>query len=133
MKNRIAASLAVSLALVATSASAQTRTERGEQRLAELIEGRVAGEPETCIGYLRPNGMRIIENVGLVYEQGSTIWVARVQNPRRLTRDDVPIFQRVTSQLCTNDIIRTVDRYNGFFTGVLNLEQFVPYTRPENG
>lgn len=109
------------------------RVERAEQRISEMIEGRVAGEPRQCVPVLNQASLRlqVIEHFGVIYRQGSTLWVARAKEPDRLRRDDVPIFQRITSQVCTNDITITVDRFNGFFTGSLILEDFVPYTKPD--
>lgn len=133
MKTVIISVLAAALTIGASPAIAQSQAERGEQRFNELTEGRVAGEPDNCIPVLNPLKLRVEENVGLVYERGDTLWIARAENPRQVSRNDVPIFQRFNSQLCTNDIIRTVDRYNGFFTGVLRLQDFVPYTRAERG
>ena len=36
-------------ALTAAPASAQTAQERSEERLAKMLEGREAGEPQACI------------------------------------------------------------------------------------
>ncbi len=126
--------LAVTIAALAcTPLAAETRLERGEARLAEMIDGRVAGEARSCITTFRTNGLKVIEHVGLVYESGDTVWVARVSHPRQLDSFDVPIIERHGSSLCTTDIIRTVDRSTGMHTGAVFLEEFVPYTRPAAG
>jgi hypothetical protein len=117
------------LALTGAAASAETLAERGEAKLARMLEGRVAGEPVTCISAMRSNSIQVIEHVGLVYDAGRTIYVARVANPRMLDRWDVPVIRRFGSQLCANDAMRTVDRGSGFTTGPLFLNDFVPYTR----
>ena len=117
------------LALTGTAASADSLTERGEAKLARMLDGRVAGEPRSCISAFDSNRIRVIEHVGIVYDNGGTIWVARATHPEVLGPWDVPIIERHTSQLCTSDLIRTVDRNGGNFTGVVFLEDFVPYTR----
>ena len=117
------------LALTGTAASADSLTERGEAKLARMLEGRVAGEPANCIAAFDSNRIEVIEHVGLVYDNGGTIWVARARDPRMLGSWDVPIIERFSSQLCTTDVIRTVDRSDGHFTGALFLHDFVPYTR----
>ncbi len=122
-----AASLA--LAISAAPLSAQDREERAEQAFQELIEGRTAGEPTNCINTFQPNRLRVEEHVGLVYERGDTIWVARARNPENLSHWDVPVIERYGSRLCTNDVMRTIDRTSGMFSGVLMLDDFVPYTR----
>jgi len=119
------------LALGATAAQAETRQEKAEAQLAELIEGRVAGEAQSCITSYRGNDIQVIPYVGIVYDAGDTLYVARAKRPERLRSSDVPVIERFGSQFCATDVIRTIDRYAGFTTGALFLEDWVPYTRPE--
>jgi hypothetical protein len=114
----------------ATAATAKTtRIERAEAQLARMLEGRTAGEPVKCVNAFRSNDIRVIDNVGIVYDAGRTIYVARARHPDQLDHWDVPVIERFGGQLCTNDIMRTVDRSSGHMTGPLFLEDFVPYTR----
>lgn len=122
----------VALALGTTAAQAETRQESAEARLAEMIEGRVAGEPQSCISVLRSNRLEVIPYVGVVYDAGRTIYVARAARPESLRSTDIPVFERFGSQLCHTDVIRTIDRSSHFTTGVVFLEQFVPYTEAED-
>lgn len=131
MKRTLAIIATVGAMALAAPATAQDREERAEEAFQELIEGRTAGEPTNCITTFRSNGLRVEENVGLVYESGDTIWIARARNPRSLTRWDVPVIERQGSRLCNNDVIRTIDRNSGMFSGTLFLDEFVPYTRNE--
>jgi len=114
----------------ATAATArQTAAERGEAKLARILEGRVAGEPVTCISAIQSNRIQVIEHVGLVYDAGDTIYVARATDPDTLDRWEVPVIERFGGRLCSNDHIRTVDRTAGYVTGPLFIEDFVPYTK----
>jgi hypothetical protein len=113
----------------AAAASAETRAEKSEAKLAKMLEGRTAGEPVQCISALRNNRIRVMEHVGIVYDAGDTIYVARATNPDALDHWDVPVIERFGSQLCSNDIMRTVDRSGGYITGPLFLNDFVPYTK----
>lgn len=131
MLKTLAISTAVAALAMAAPASAQDREERAERAFAELVEGRVAGEARSCISTFQSNRLRVEEHVGLVYERGDTIWVARARNPERLDNWDVPIIERYSSQLCRSDVTRTIDRGSGMFSGVLFLEDWVPYTRSE--
>ena len=118
------------LALTGAAVSAKsTLAEQGEARLARMLEGRVAGEPVNCINAFASNRIEVIEHVGIVYDNGGTVWVARAKDPDMLGHWDVPVIERFSSQLCTTDMIRTVDRSSGHFTGAVFLEDFVPYTR----
>jgi len=129
MKTLTFALAAATLALAGTSASAETAEEKGAAKFAELTEGRTAGDPQSCVTAMRSNSIEVIENVGIAYEDGDTLWIARATDPRSLGRSDVPIIDRFGSQLCRHDVIRTVDRSSQFFTGVVFLEDFVPYTK----
>ncbi|WP_120077343.1 hypothetical protein [Aurantiacibacter odishensis] len=132
MLKAITVSAAVAAMALAIPAAAQDREERAEQAFAELVEGRTAGEPQSCINLFSSNRLRVEENVGLVYERGDTLWVARAQNPQNLDRWDVPVIERYGSRLCRTDVMRTIDRSSGMFSGVLFIDDFVPYTRNED-
>ena len=129
MKKLLTAAAAAAFALTGTAVSAETVAERGEARLAEMLEGRVAGDPQSCISLYRSDRLEVVENVGLVYDAGETIYVARAADPNMLDRGDMPVIERFGSQLCKTDVMRTVDRYSGFTTGVLFIEDFVPFTQ----
>jgi len=131
MKNIAMILAGAALALAGTSAATakQTLAEKGEARLAKMLEGRVAGEPVNCVNPIRSEQLQVIEHVGVVYNAGKTVYVARPTDPRSLSPHDVVVFNRFGSHLCTNDIIRTVDRYNGNITGAVFLNDFVPYTK----
>ena len=116
-----------------SAASAETLAERGEARLAEMLQGRVAGEPVSCITPNRSRNLQVIEHVGVVYDDGDTIYVARPSNPRSLGSMDVPVIERFGSQLCKQDLTKTIDRYDGHVSGVVFLSDFVPYTKSDNG
>ncbi|MEO6389237.1 MAG: hypothetical protein ABIT16_05940 [Croceibacterium sp.] len=129
MKTIVAIFAGAGLLLATTTASAETRAEKNEARVARMIEGRTAGEPVNCISALRSNSIEVIDHVGVVYDAGDTVYVARASDPRMLSTFDTLVINRYGSQLCTNDMMRTVDRYNGYITGVVFLEDFVPYTK----
>lgn len=113
----------------ATAASAETLAQKGEAKLARMLEGRVAGEPVSCISATQSHRLEVIEHVGIVYDAGKTIYVSRPTEPKSLGPWDVPVIERFGSQLCKTDVIRTVDRSNGFYTGPVFLNAFVPYTK----
>ncbi|MEO0062782.1 MAG: hypothetical protein RLZZ08_1342 [Pseudomonadota bacterium] len=127
----LAAALATTLATgsVTASASSATTAEKGEARLAKMLEGRVAGQPVKCITAMRSNDLQVIDLVGLVYDAGDTVYVARPNDPRSLGTDDAVIIERQGGQLCTSDVTRTFDRYNGNISGVVFLQDFVPYKK----
>lgn len=107
---------------------------KGEQRLAKLLEGRVAGEPVRCISAFRNVQMQAIDGTAYVYGSGNQIWVQRTRNPADIDSNDILVNdRREASQLCRLDIASTIDRNTGFFTGAVFFEDFVPYTRVKPG
>ncbi len=102
----------------------------GEAKLAKLLEGRVAGEPQRCIRTGLSNRMRVIDETAYVYGSGKTIYVQRTHNPEDIDRDDIMVQRRFSpSQLCKLDITTTADRAFGMFSGVVFFDDFIPYTR----
>lgn len=109
-----------------------TEMTKGEKKLAEMLEGRVAGEPQRCIRTRLNDRLRVIDKTAYVYGSGRTIYVQRTRNPDDIDRDDIVVSRRFNgSQLCRLDVVTTADRVAGFFTGAVFFEDFVPYTRAE--
>ena len=120
----------VPLTLGAATATAGSIEDKGEARLARMLDGRVAGEPVRCITTFRNNSPQIIDRVALVHDEGDTIYVARPERPRSLDSQDILLIERFSSsQLCASDHMRTIDRTGGFMTGLLFIKEFVPYTK----
>lgn len=117
----------------ALSNEAPAELSKGEARLAKMLEGREAGEPQNCISGLRHRNMTTIHDTAYVYGRGRTIYVQRTRNPESIDRHEVLVTRRTNgSQICRFDIAKTIDRNGGFFSGVVQFEEFVPYTRVED-
>jgi hypothetical protein len=138
LASRLAASGLAALALVgAPAATAQDGSEepakemtKGEAKLAELLEGRVAGEPQDCIRDFGRTHLKTIDETAYVYGRGRTIYVQHTRDPEGIDDSDVLVIQRYGgTQLCRLDLIKTIDRYSGFFTGGVQFDKFIPYTR----
>ncbi len=136
MKKTLFAIAAVALALGTTGAAVAQNDSgeaaapsRGEAQLAKMLEGRVAGKPQSCISAQISNRLQIIDRTAVVYDGGGTVYVARPRDPRSLDTNDILVINRFGSELCKQDVIRTVDRTSGFMTGVVFLDDFVPYSR----
>jgi len=121
------APLAAALAFAPAAIAAPERT--GEQQLAEMLEGRVAGKPQSCISTFNGDYLQIVDKTAVVYDSGKTIWVSRPNQPDRLDEDDILVVERSGGQLCKLDRITTVDRLNRTLTGIVFLNDFVPYTK----
>ena len=128
--NRIALTLAA-LAGMALTAGPSVARERlsGEEKLAKLLEGRVAGEPRSCINTRIHTNSQVIDETAIVYGRGRTIWVNVPANARDLDDHDALLTKQFGSSLCRQDVITTFDASGGFYTGNVFLSDFVPYTR----
>ena len=109
---------------------ASAEMTKGEKKLARLLEGRVAGEPTTCIRSRFNDRLQIINDTAYVYGRGKTIYVQRTKSPEQIDDDDILVSRRFdASQICKMDIVTTADRSFGMFSGVIFFDDFIPYTR----
>lgn len=112
------------------SSSETDAMTKGEQRLADLLEGRIAGEPVRCIHTLRNQPMQMIDRTAYVYGRGETIYVQRTSHPESIDDTDALVSNRFSaSDLCRQDLMTTIDPVTGIFTGAVFFEDFIPYTR----
>ncbi len=121
--------LAAGAALIAGPALQAKERLTGEAKLAKLLEGRVAGEPVSCIPLNRTQQARIIDKTAIVYDSGRTIYVNPPRHPESLDDDDVMVTKLHSSQLCRLDTVHLHDRSGFFFSGFVGLEDFVPYRK----
>ena len=119
------------LAAMTVAAGPSVARERmtGDQELAKLLEGRVAGQPRSCINTFTNRNSRVIDGTAVVYGRGRTIWVNVPHNAEDLSDWDAMLVRQHGSQLCRQDIVTTFDTSSGMFTGTVFLTDFVPYTR----
>jgi hypothetical protein len=129
---KIALALAAGAVLTAGAATAARPKLTGEEELAKMLDGRVAGKPVDCISLFDSHDQRVIDKTAIVYGTGSTIYVNRPTNARDLNRDDILVSDVHGSQVCSLDVVRLHDRSGGWFTGFVGLQQFVPYRKVAN-
>lgn len=128
LKKSLVLALAAAAGLAATPLAAERPT--GEERLARLLEGRTAGDPKGCITTLGNKSLTVLDKTALVYKSGDKVWVNRTVNPADIDDDDILVIKRFSgSSLCRQDVITLADRATGMFSGVLFLEDFVPYEK----
>jgi hypothetical protein len=115
----------------APAAAATDRAAAGEAELAQMLEGRVAGEPVECIQDHSSDSLQIVDGTALVFRRGATIYVNRPEGARTIDYWDLPVIHRFGgSKLCRLDRVELRDRTSHFPGPSLFLAQFVPYTRP---
>lgn len=125
-----ALALAVSSAVGSANGAA---AGEGEAKLTKLLHGRAAGTPTPCIDTryrMAGGGLQVIDGVGLVYDAGKTVYLARATDPQALRwTDRLESTRAVSTRLCVSDHFWTRDRATGAQTGVVFLKDFVPYTK----
>ena len=130
MRHLIPALIAAA-ALAATPAAAAEKRDP-EARLARLLEGRVAGEPQKCITLSNVSSSQVIDETAIVYRIGSTLWVNRPEGgAESLDDDDILVTRTIGSQLCNIDTVELRDSSSRMDAGFVSLGDFIPYRRPK--
>lgn len=123
------AAAAASVALCAPLAAAADEQSAGERELAEILEGRVPGEPVDCLSDAESDRMQIVDDTAFVFRDGATIYVNRPRGARVLDRSDLPVFHQLGTQLCRLDRVELRDRIGGIPGPVIVLDEFIPYSK----
>jgi hypothetical protein len=120
-------------AILSTAMPAVAARPTPQQRLDKLLAGRVAGKPVNCISLRDIRSSEIIDGTAIVYRTGANrLYVNRPRGgEQQLDDDDILVTNTYTSQLCSIDIVRLLDRTSRFETGFVSLGEFVPYVRAE--
>jgi len=117
----------------ASPAPPETPSPKQQARLAQLLDGKVAGTPRSCIPNWRTYNMIAIDDSTLIFQESpGRLWLQKPKNPCNLisagpyalvTRDSI-------GQLCNGDIAQVVDTMSGTNVGTCVMGDFVPYVRP---
>lgn len=129
---KLAMVAAAGVLMLAVGGAADARPRlTGEEQLAKLLEGRVAGEPVNCISMPNVQSSRVIDKTAIVYGSGGTLYVQRPRSgASSLNSNDILVTQLTTPQLCNIDVVQLRDRNGLFWRGFVSLDQFVPYSKP---
>ena len=120
----------IAASLVFGSASALAKPRDGEAELARALEGRVAEAPVDCIDLHRVRNSRVIDGTAILYDAGSVIYVNRPRNGAEdLDRFDTMVTRLPSTRLCSVDVVQMVESGTHMMTGLVFLDEFVPYRR----
>ena len=130
----IAAATAGLAVACAASTAQEVRSPKAQKQLAEALQGRVAGRPQSCIPNYRANHMTVIDDWTILFRDGRTVYV---QNPRGGCRGlgfggYTLVTRNYGSQLCNGQINNLVDLRTGMMGGACVFSEFVPYTKPRS-
>ena len=133
MRNILIAFAAAGLVACSTATEPPVRSADNQARYLNLIAGRTAGAPMSCLATWDADDMRVIDDQTIVFgERSNRIYVANLQS----SCDNLgqPGFALVTrtpgSQLCSGDIATIVQTSSGITAGSCVIGTFTPYTRP---
>lgn len=122
------------VAALAAPASAQTAKDAPpalSPKLSELLAGRTAGKPVSCVSLRDVRSTRIVDETAIIYELSRKKWL--VNFPRggcsSLREDRVLVTSTPSTRLCSGDIARVIDPPSPMEFGSCGLGEFVPYSR----
>ena len=129
-KSLIPAALAIgALAAAVPAIASHDNTDRGEAKLAHMLDGRTAGKPVECLDAFQRRNMEVVDRTAMVFRDGDTLYVNRPVGVDFLTWSDVPVFKIWGNQLCSKDIAELRDRSTGMRGASVVMGEFVPYRR----
>jgi len=115
------------VALGATLPAAAAADEKGEAKLAKVLDGRVPGEPVRCLDRTRRDNLEVIDRTAMVFKDGDTYYVNRPSGVNFLTWSDIPVFKIWGNELCKMDIVNLHDRSTGMGGASMTMNEFIPY------
>ncbi|CAN5152897.1 MAG: hypothetical protein M3448_05900 [Pseudomonadota bacterium] len=104
-----------------------------QTRLAQLLGGKVAGPPMSCLPNWRTHNMTAIDDSTLIFEASpGRVFLQKPQNPCNLVSIGpyALVTRSTTGQLCRGDIAQVVDTLSGTNVGSCVMGDFIPYVRP---
>jgi hypothetical protein len=121
--------LLIPLLLTACTASAPNSASNSSE-LARLLDGRVVGEPKSCVPMQQQDGLRAIDENTFVVERGRTLWVNRLPSACPGIRPFSTLIVRVhTGQYCQGDRVQALEPGASIPGPYCILGDFVPYQR----
>src|SRR5215213_4961734 len=116
-----------------TSAQEPIRTAAKQRQFDQLLAGKVAGPPVSCLPTFRQDDMVVIDDRTIAFRQGSSrTYVNHMQGGCSNLGGGYALVTRTFGggQLCRGDIAQVVDLTNRITVGSCVFGDFVPYTRP---
>lgn len=122
---------ALALMLLATTATA--RDERGTRdaaAIAKMLDGKVAGEPRSCLGAPDSNSSSVHNGTVLFRANSKLVWKNDMEGCTVLREDDILQTNLYgTARLCRGDIAQVIDRGGRYTKGACTFGDFVPYRK----
>jgi hypothetical protein len=108
--------------------------QKAQARLAQLLHGKVAGEPQSCLPSYSANDMVVIDDYTIGFREGTRrVWINKPAGGcNLLSAGPYALLTRnvASSGTCRGDIAHVVDTMSGMTVGSCVFGDFVPYTTP---
>jgi len=122
------------LASCTTAPQPTARAADKQAELAQLLAGKVAQRPISCLPHHQASDMRVIDEDTIAFRDGAArTFVARMNGGcSNLGSGGTALVthQFGTADLCRGDVARVVDTLNGVTVGSCSFGDFTPYVRP---
>jgi hypothetical protein len=121
------------LASCANVPPAPERSASKQREFDQLLAGKVAGPPVSCLPRYRSNDMVVIDERTLAFKDGSRrVYVNQMQGGCGNLGGAYTLVTKTygSGELCRGDIGQVVDLHSHFTVGSCVFGDFVPYARP---
>ncbi len=121
------------LAGCAATAEQPMRSAQKQQEYQQLIAGKVAGPPVSCLPTYNANDMIVIDEQTVAFRvSGNNVYIAHF--PGGCNNLGRPPYTMLTKQigptgLCRGDIAQIIDPVNRITVGSCTFGDFTPYTK----
>src|SRR5260221_6165529 len=110
------------------------RSPDKQAELTQLLAGKVAQKPISCLPHYQSGDMRVIDEDTIAFRDGSRrTYIAHLNggcSNLGNTSYALVTHQYGTADLCNGDIARVVDTLNGITVGSCSFGEFTPYVKP---
>lgn len=106
---------------------------RAQTKYQQLIAGRVAQAPLSCLPTLRANDMEVIDENTIAFRNGSRVYINHPEGGcPQATQGHTALVTRQYAQTgpCRGDVVQVVDTLSHITVGSCALGDFTPYLRP---
>ena len=109
------------------------RSAEAQAHLDQLLAGKVAARPISCLPHYRANDMIVIDDGTVAFKSGRTIYRNDFQGgscPQLGQVNFALVTKTLGSDLCRGDVAEVRDLSAGISVGSCVLGDFVPYSPP---
>jgi hypothetical protein len=105
---------------------------REKEAFSRELEGRVAGETESCLPVRQSEGLNIVDRRTIVRRDGRTLWVNRLDSDCPGLRPfNTLIVETHGGQYCRGDLVRGLEPGTSIPGPSCPLRDWVPYRTPK--